>query len=461
MRPKGLCGLLATNTIAQGDTREVGLDQMVDSGWSIIRAIPSRKWPGAASLEVARVWLIYGIWCSPCVLDEKLTEAITTFLVSQGSNRGNPYSLIANKGIVFKGHNVQGMGFVLDQEEAYSLLAKDLRNQNVLFPLLNGEDLNSRYDQSPSRWVINFHDWPLEQAETYPDCMEIVRTRVKPERDLNNRQSRREQWWKYGDYAKGLELAITDMKRVLVRAQVSKNHAPVFIEPEITFSNMTIVFALDANKDFSVIQSHIHEVWVNEYSSTLETRQRYTPSDCFETFPFPQNMSGLDDIGERYYTHRQSIILARQEGLTKTYNRFHDPQEKTEDIVTLRELHREMDKAVAKAYGWDDLKLEHGFHETKQGLRYTISEAARREVLDRLLLVNHQRHEEEVRAGLFEQKGTKRVRSVKNGDGKQQAAIGNTGKVSRVFERNNTIYGDNVKVEKIEGDVEQGALFSE
>src|SRR5260370_14647417 len=172
-------------------------------------------------------------------------------------------------------------------------------------------------------------------------------------------------------------------------------------------------------------------------------------------------MSGLDDIGERYYTHRQSIILARQEGLTKTYNRFHDPQEKTEDIGTLRDLHREMDKAVAKAYGWDDLKLEHGFHETKQGLRYTISECARREVLDRLLLVNHQRHEEEVRAGLFEQKGTKRVRSVKNGDGKQQAAIGNTGKVSRVFERNNTIYGDNVKVEKIEGDVEQGALVSE
>src|SRR5260370_38328108 len=114
--PKRLVRAIRTNTIAQGDTREVGLDQMVDSGWSIIRAIPSRKWPGAASLEVARVWLIYGIWCSPCVLDEKLTEAITTFLVSQGSNRGNPYSLIANKGIEFKGHNVQGMGFVLDQE---------------------------------------------------------------------------------------------------------------------------------------------------------------------------------------------------------------------------------------------------------------------------------------------------------------------------------------------------------
>ncbi len=118
-------------------------------------------------------------------------------------------------------------------------------------------------------------------------------------------------------------------------------------------------------------------------------------------------MTNLDDIGERYYTHRQSIMLTRQEGLTKTYNRFHDPLEKSADIVKLRELHREMDEAVARAYGWDDLKLEHGFHETKQGVRYTISEAARREVLDRLLLLNHQRHEEEVRAGLFDTKGSK------------------------------------------------------
>lgn len=72
----------------------------------------------------------------------------------------------------------------------------------------------------------------------------------------------------------------------------------------------------------------------------------------------------------------------------------------------LRELHREMDEAVAQAYGWDDLDLEHGFHETKQGLRFTISEAARREVLGRLLKLNHERYAEEVAQGLHE-KGTK------------------------------------------------------
>ena len=132
---------------------------------------------------------------------------------------------------------------------------------------------------------------------------------------------------------------------------------------------------------------------------------RYTPTDCFENFPFPANTDSLESIGERYYTHRQSVMLSRQEGLTKTYNRFHNPDERAPDIVRLRELHKEMDEAVARAYGWEDLRLEHGFHETKQGLRYTISEAARREVLDRLLLLNHQRHAEEVAAGLVDESG--------------------------------------------------------
>ena len=88
-------------------------------------------------------------------------------------------------------------------------------------------------------------------------------------------------------------------------------------------------------------------------------------------------------------------MIARQEGLTATYNRFHDPQETAADIVRLRALHVEMDHAVAAAYGWADLDLGHGYHEMRQGLRYTISPAARDEVLDRLLALNHARHEEE------------------------------------------------------------------
>jgi hypothetical protein len=110
----------------------------------------------------------------------------------------------------------------------------------------------------------------------------------------------------------------------------------------------------------------------------------------------------LETIGETYHEHRRQLMLARQEGLTATYNRFHDLSESAADIARLRELHIEMDHAVAAAYGWHDLDLGHAFHETAQGLRFTISEAARREVLGRLLELNHERYEEEVRKGLHE-----------------------------------------------------------
>jgi hypothetical protein len=136
------------------------------------------------------------------------------------------------------------------------------------------------------------------------------------------------------------------------------------------------------------------------YSSSLETRINYSPTDCFETFPFPEKQTSLQEIGKTYHEFRRHLMLSHQEGLTKTYNRFHHADETSLDIQRLRELHVAMDNAVAAAYGWDDLDLGHGFHATKQGIRFTVSESARREVLARLLKLNHERYEEEVRQGL-------------------------------------------------------------
>lgn len=149
----------------------------------------------------------------------------------------------------------------------------------------------------------------------------------------------------------------------------------------------------------------------------------YAPSDCFETFPFPESLDGLEAIGEEYHEHRRRIMLERQEGLTKTYNRFHSPAEEAADIARLRELHVAMDLAVRDAYGWSDLDLEHGFHQTKQGLRYTIGEAARREVLDRLLLLNHRRYAEEAALGLHD-KGAKKARGARKGKPKDEGQLG-------------------------------------
>ncbi len=167
-KQEAMCALLATNTIAQGDTREVGLDQIVASGWTIPRAIPSRKWPGEASLEIAHVWLRNGKWLGTYALNETRVETITPFLTSLEKTQGKLYKLLANAEKSFQGVIVLGVGFLMKPEDAQALISKSIRNKDVLFPYLNAEDLNSRFDQSPSRWVINFHDWPLEKAEFIP-----------------------------------------------------------------------------------------------------------------------------------------------------------------------------------------------------------------------------------------------------------------------------------------------------
>jgi hypothetical protein len=443
LRQDGGLGLLATNTIAQGDTREVGLDQLVAQGCIIPRAVPSRKWPGTASIEVAHVWLRQGNWQSKFILDEKPVEGITSFLTIPGKAVGKPHRLAANQDNSFIGSYVLGMGFILTPEEAQALIEKDPRNQDVLFPYLNGQDLNSNPDQSPSRWVINFHDWALDAehddpkkpkgapyAADYPDCLAIVEDKVKPEREKNNNKQRREIWWRFTRPTTELYDAIAECDRVLVAVQTSKFLSISFQPTGIVYSHMTVVFALDDYASFSILNASWHTDWVVEYCSSLETRLRYIPTDGFETFPFPTSTPTLEEIGEKYYTHRQTIMQTRQEGLTKTYNRFHNPDETDSDIEHLRQLHIEMDYAVAAAYGWTDLLpsqraggLEHDFHETKQGLRFTISETVRREVLDRLLQLNHERYAEEVAAGLHDKKKKGKSRKKK---GKKKASPGQT-----------------------------------
>jgi hypothetical protein len=408
LRRDGHFGMLATNTIAQGDTRDVGLGQLTLLGCSIPRAVQSRQWPGVASVEVAHVWLRRGDWLSDAILDDQSVNGISPFLTEAGLLSGNPHRLAANIGQSFSGNKVYGEGFVLQPDEAQLLIQRDQHNRDVLFPYLSGEDLNSRSDQSASRWVINFFERPLEEAARYADCFDIVTRLVKPYRQTVKREHTRKNWWLHEHPRPELYEAIAPLGQVLVKSEVGNMVSFAFVNKNCVFSHMVVVLALSDFDGFSTLQSTIHEAWARQFGSSMRTDLRYTASDCFETFPFPNNMRSLAPIGERYHDHRRQIMLARREGLTKTYNRFHDPQETSADIKKLRQLQVEMDQAVAVAYGWPDLDLGHGFHQTKQGVRCTISEAARRKVLGRLLTLNHERYAEEVAKGLHEKKkGTK------------------------------------------------------
>jgi hypothetical protein len=402
----GTLGLIATNTIAQGDTKEAALDYIADRNGDIYRASNSLPWPGSAAVVVSVIHIYKGNYSGEYMLSDKKVAQISTFLDSSVSD-GKPTQLAANVTFHFQGSKLDGIGFVLDKAEAIALIESNPRNAQVVKPYLNGQDLNSSPDQSPSRWVINFLDMSEQAAQQYSECFQIVKERVYPERQKHSEKRTRDHWWQFQRIRPELYQTIASLRRVLARPRVSNTHAPVFVTKEQVFSEAMVIFPFDNSCHFAVMQSSLHEQWVRQYSSTLKGDVRYSPTDVFENFPFPDILlSNLNITGETYHEHRRQLMLARQEGLTTTYNRFHNSSESAADIVRLRALHVEMDHAVATAYGWADLDLSHGFHETAQGLRYTISEAARREVLIRLLALNHARYAEEVAAGLHGKKGS-------------------------------------------------------
>jgi hypothetical protein len=363
---------------------------------------------------------------------------------------GNPYPLFANMNKSFQGSIVLGKGFVLLPEEAAVLIADNPKNNDVLFPYLNGDDLNGRSDQSPSRWIINFKDWPLKHeigyigpvAEDYPDCLKIVEKLVKSDRitkkdlDVSNFP-----WWQFWRIRSNLYNVIKPLKQVLVINRHTKYVVFAFEKNDLVYSEATVVLALYSNNHFSIISSILHDIWAWKYCSTMGgATLRYSPTESFETFPFPPSlepnnpkpdsphMQRLNELGEKLDSIRREIMRYINIGLTKLYNLYHekdltkeaiikeakcgtiDSEWALERIIQLRDIQREIDEAVRDAYGWTDMPLRHGFYELaglpeNDRIRYTVADSARRQILQELLKLNHERHKEEVAAGLVDENG--------------------------------------------------------
>ncbi len=425
LNPGGQVGLIATNTLAQGDTREVGLDQVVRAGFEIRGAIKSRPWPSrSAALEFCAVWTsrIRLGEAAARIVDGVMASKITTSLEASSRVSGIPFVLAENRGVCFEGSKVTGMGFVLTPALAESLVARDARNSRAVFPYLNGEDLNSRPDCSASRWVINFHDWSEEEARVYSDVFEIVDRLVRPERQRRMpdgsfvlRHPLPERYWQYGDKRPRMLRAIASLSRVVAMTKVSKTLMPMMVPTGQVFSHALSVFATDDTAMLSLLSSAPHYWWASSRASSMKADLRYTPSDVFETFALPELTTEMRTLGDGLDTYRRDVMLSRDAGLTATYKLVFDAACQDEDIVELRRIHRDIDVAACRAYGWDDLVeqgLDHGFHKAGAYIRYTVGPAVQREILDRLLELNHQRYAEEVAQGLHDKKTGRKAKTA-------------------------------------------------
>jgi hypothetical protein len=428
LKRDGFLAIITTNTIGQSETREGGLEVINKSGGNIIFAILSIRWPGIANLFVSEISIIKGEWKKTKVINSIIVKQINTDLTDLEIS-GQPFKLIQNKNHFFKGIDFGGEGFLIETKKANEFIEADPKNKEVIFPILNGQEINNNPEQSPNRFIINFFDWNEQKAREYSLPFKHLEENVKPIRKKNNREIYRTKWWVYTERRVSLYKKLDSLKFCFVLARVTKYINFSLLSTNLLYTDSLFIFTKEKFLEFTIIQSTIHEEWARKYSSALANTLRYAPTDCFETFGFPLNLSTefeneLEKIGRKYHEFRKQLMLKIQLGLTKTYNLFHTKdltidevikeskqtleisKEVFNDILKFRELHKEMDNNVLIAYGWEDLDLAHDFYEVdylpeNDRVRYTISPESRKEILKRLLLLNHEIHEKEERGEII------------------------------------------------------------
>ncbi|MFL5845300.1 MAG: Eco57I restriction-modification methylase domain-containing protein [Solirubrobacteraceae bacterium] len=423
LRPFGSLGFLATNTIRQGDTRSTSLQWICENGGSVYAARRRIEWPGLAAVTVSAVHITNGPCAEVPILDGKPVSVITAFLFHEGPN-SSPIELAANARRAYQGFNVLGVGFTFDDEDTSGLAwptsdvevlcASDPANRDAIFPYIGGKEINDSPTLEPRRHVIYFGDLDRSTAASrFPELFARVEARVKPVRASQKRKALRERWWQFAEKRPELFQRLQDADRVVVISAVTAHLAFAVCPSTFLFSHNLNVLIVPEMSGFAILQSRVHELWAGFTSSTLEDRRGYRPTDSFDTFPFPagwQTNDVLELAGIAYEEFRGCVMATNGEGLTKTYNRFHDPADQTAEIAKLRALHAEIDRAVLDAYQWTDIPtdcdffldyevVDDGVFRRKKPWRYRWPDDVHDEVLARLLVLNSNRAADEQRSG--------------------------------------------------------------
>ena len=321
LREGGNLGLVATNTIAQGDTRSTGLRWICTNGGAIYDARRRLPWPGMAAVIVSVIHIHRGPWSGKRALDGTTIHSISAYL-SAGSTHEDPARLADNEGQSFQGSIVLDMGFTFDdtdKKDVASSLADMQRltnanpkNEEVIFPYIGGEELNSHPTHAHHRYVINFHDYPLRRdpnlegswpeadqalqkkwlregvvprdyadpvAEDWPELLAVVEQRVKPSRislppTTNWNRSVARRWWQFAAARVKLRSAIQGLNRVLAISRVGQHAAFCFLPVGKVYAESTIIFPFSTFAAFCSLQSRLHEIWARCFASSLDGTSR-------------------------------------------------------------------------------------------------------------------------------------------------------------------------------------------
>ncbi|WP_369794832.1 class I SAM-dependent DNA methyltransferase [Acidovorax sp. JHL-9] len=377
-------GLITTNSLRQTFNRRV-VQAALDKGTHLQMAIADHPWVDGANGAAVRIAMTVlapgaGEGSVQTVTDEQtgdfgevavtLTErrGLIHADLSAGANVAAAMPLQACQGITFRGVTLMGSGFWVEQGDP---LITD--EPGALREILNGRDLT---EKPRHMHAIDFYG--LEQNEArdrFPSCYQRVLLGVKPERDQSQRESYRNRWWQFAETRPAMRQALTGLNRYIASPMTAKHRTFQFVPAGVLPDQGLVVVAHDDSFCLGLLSSQTHVTWAMAAGGTLEDRPRYNNSRCFETFPFPDEDTGLTPplheriahLAEQIDAHRKRVLApeAGHSGLTLTglYNvlvalregRALTAKEKTQHtqglVGVLRELHDELDTSVLAAYG--------------------------------------------------------------------------------------------------------------
>ncbi|MDF2578357.1 MAG: hypothetical protein K0S74_1841 [Chlamydiales bacterium] len=382
------CGFIATRNIQSGNNRKV-LDKFTEN-LDIYHAYSDEEWDNeGASIRVAMLCLKNKVLELPKTLDCKAVKKINTDL-KDSINLSQAFTLEQNLKLSFQGIIKLGPFDIpgnLAREWLKMPNGSGKPNKDVLKPLLNGQELVQIRPQD--RWIIDFNAMSIEEAMQYELPFAYVKEHVKPIRDKNNRWRRKELWWLHGELNLGMRQALQGLKRYLVTSIVAKHRIFTWLSINILPDARLIVFSKEDDFFLGILQSTIHKLWSLKVGNRIGVGGDpvYNNTKCFETFPFPQGLTP-DIPAEQYTKDPRAVKIAKaakelyewrenwlnpkewmntvpeiiegypdrilpkddgcakalkQRTLTNLYNQMPD---------MLKYLHKQLDDAVAEAYGW-------------------------------------------------------------------------------------------------------------
>ncbi|HEU0053314.1 MAG TPA: DNA methyltransferase [Longimicrobium sp.] len=396
-------GLITTNSITQTASRRV-VEAASDNGAKVVWAVADHPWveeSDGAAVRVAMTVIAASGAATRVWVDERgqqlrsvtVSELHADLSFGSGVVKAAKIKLQANRGLTYMGVKLVGGGFILTKTEAERLRQADPKHSEIVRPYAAGRDLSAK---NRDRYVIDFALRAEDEAKQFPILYDLIRDRVKRERDANKGRYQAF-WWQFGVPNAERRIAAATLPRVIATVETSRYRWFTFIRGEVVPDGTLITIASDDPFIMGVLSSTIHVTWALATGGRLGVGNdpRYSNGVTFDPFPFPDPPTKLrEEIGcvaERLDQHRKDAI-ARDERVTMTgmYNvveklrsgeKLTEKERAIHEIAAcgvLRDLHDELDALVARAYGWP-WPLE------------------REEALERLVALHDERVEEEKR----------------------------------------------------------------